>query len=363
MTTAMSIASPRRVLAHKDNNTPLRQQSGLDNDLLKSPSRGVTSTSRRNVPAPPMPPKTGEKRKRTGASIFDEAESNVGKSRLRRASPSPKTVRLGSQDAVARASLRHEPLSQLSLLGDDDDDNMDGELSELITTSTSTLVASSSNLPLASTQPSSSQYSQDVVIIEEQFQLPDEMSQNSLEKIHAIKISHSQQHTSQLVPPIRPELLAEASQESFGMSTFIEYEKDGSDEIEGDVEMKEVLVQDDDLTMIQLPSSDVDPALRDGDTSKKSSDLPSMSQSPKLTQVCAHLGFSAHTDDLCRLPKPSVLACNSRCSRSNRTRHGPHSQDFASPVRAPSHQSSHSRSHLTYVPHLQSYLHLLEHQG
>ena len=280
MTTAMLIASPRRVLAHKDNNTPVRQQSSLDNDLLKSPSRDVTTASRRDVPAFHIPSKTGEKRKRTGVSMLDEAESRVGS----------KTAKLESQDAVARASLRHEPLSQLSLLGEDAD-LVDGELPNL-TTSTSNLNSSSLEAPPASTLPTSSQSIQDVVVIEEQFQLPEEMSQNSLEKIHAIKIFHSQQHTSQLVPPTRPTLLAEASQESFGMSAFIEYEKDGSDEVEGDVKMKDAEAQDDDMTMIQLPSSDIEPAMRDVDASNTAPDMPSLSQSPKLAQVCAHLLFS-----------------------------------------------------------------------
>ena len=280
MTTAMLIASPRRVLAHKDNNTPVRQQSALDNDLLKSPSRDATTKSHHNVPAFHIPPRTGEKRKRAGVPILDEAESRVGS----------KTARLDSQDTVARASLRHEPLSQLSLLGEDAD-LIDGELPNL-TTSTSTLNTSSLNAPPVSTLPTSSQSIQDGVVIEEQFQLPEEMSQNSLEKIHAIKISHSQQHTSQLMPPTRPALLEEASQESFGMSAFIEYEKDGSDEAEGDVNMKDAAAQDDEMTMIQLPSSDIDPVPRVEDASNKSSDTPNPSPSPKLTQVCAHLLFS-----------------------------------------------------------------------
>ncbi|OAP59654.1 hypothetical protein AYL99_06952 [Fonsecaea erecta] len=200
------MASPaRRVLGDKDPNAPIQQQpSKVPNRIsqLASPVPPRSSIMRPFSPehSPSSSPRTGQKRKIEEVHREEQA-------------PSPDTV------AASFLSQTTELLS--------DTRSEDG------VTVQASIDQGRSTLPTSSTTLRASQ--EDSCQIESEFLIHDEPSQHALDKMHAVTFT---QTTSQLVPPLRPNLAKEGSQVSLSMSSLIDFDTNRSS-------------QDDDMEMIE----------------------------------------------------------------------------------------------------------------
>ncbi|OAL22950.1 hypothetical protein AYO22_06858 [Fonsecaea multimorphosa] len=200
------MASPaRRVLGDKDPNAPIQQQpSKVPNRVshLASPVARRSSTKRPFSPerSPSSSPRTGQKRKIEEAYGEEQAPS---------------------QDIVAACFLS-QTTELLSDTRSENEDNLQISSGQ----STTTLATA-----LTSFRASQEEASQ----MESEFHIHDEPSQQTLDKMHAVTFT---QTTSQLVPPLRPNLAKEASQVSLSMSSLIDFDTNRSS-------------QDDEMQMIE----------------------------------------------------------------------------------------------------------------
>ncbi|ETI28673.1 hypothetical protein G647_01124 [Cladophialophora carrionii CBS 160.54] len=199
MTTA---ASPtRRVLGPKDPNAPLQQ-------LSKPSCRGLQAAdpvSRRDSPArsPLTSPRAGQKRKLQ--EVYESAQAD-------------------SQEAISVHTL-----SQVTEMQSDALSEIEHSAQPSMTWSKSTL-----NTSFASFSDSHEEPSQ----VEAEFHIHEEPSQQTLDTMHAVSLT---QNTSQLVPPLRPNLVKEASQVSLSMSSLIDFDNNRSSQEDDNMQMIEEL--------------------------------------------------------------------------------------------------------------------------
>ncbi|KIW35614.1 uncharacterized protein PV07_02300 [Cladophialophora immunda] len=202
------MASPaRRVLGDKDPNAPIQQQpSKVPNRVsqLASPVAPRSSTKRPLSPEQSLSssPRTGQKRK-------------IGEIH-------------GGEPAQIQDTAATFFLSQTTeLLSDTRSENEDNV--QTSTTQSRSTLATTLTTFRASQEESSH--------IESEFHIHDEPSQQTLDKMHAVTFTQS---TSQLVPPIRPNLAKEGSQVSLSMSSLIDFDTNRSS-------------QEDEMQMIDEP--------------------------------------------------------------------------------------------------------------
>ncbi|EXJ65676.1 uncharacterized protein A1O5_11203 [Cladophialophora psammophila CBS 110553] len=203
------MASPaRRVLGDRDPNAPMHQQpSKVPNRALPLASPiAQPSAVKRPLPSghsPSSSPRVGQKRK-IGA-VHDHEQA-------------------GSQDTVVTATPLSPTSALLSATQSENEDNAQISMAQSRSTLDTALTS------FCDSQEESSQ-------MESEFHIHDEPSQQTLDKMHAVTFSQS---TSQLVPPLRPNLAKEASQSSLSMSSLIDFDNNRSSEDE-DMQMIEEL--------------------------------------------------------------------------------------------------------------------------
>ncbi|KAH0841290.1 hypothetical protein FOPE_06318 [Fonsecaea pedrosoi] len=201
------MASPsRRVLGDKDPNAPIQHLSSKVQgrvSQLASPVAQRSSTKRPRSPEhfPSNSPRTGEKRKI--GEVYGEEQAY-------------------SEETVAASFLSQTTELLSDTRSEDDEDNVQTSMAQ-----------SSSTLATAFTTFRGSQ--EESSLIESEFHIHDEPSQQALDKMHAVTLTQS---TSQLVPPLRPSLAKEASQVSLSMSSLIDFDTNRSS-------------QDDEMQMIE----------------------------------------------------------------------------------------------------------------
>ena len=327
----------RRVLGAKSTNFPLSTHRNNVKTIKASSIQSQVSPHEMEQISHTESPKTGEKRRRDDLDERDdEREQSKTESSLRttRASRRNHLSSSNAENQLVNSSQSSGALSQpLSLLSDMDPISPTRAVEESTeSSSTSHMDSIVSSRATTSTAQSSFESSQ-AVTIEEQFEIAEEMSQNALDKIHAVKLSHSQQHTSQMVPPIRPSLIAEASQESFGLSSFIEYEKDEikKQEDKEDTEMPEPVSEGDGLKPIKLSS----PRSRTTETNRHSfleaeeevTNTVEVSK-PSMTEVRTLILYKGDSDRTRRQLNYFATGYSSHCSKYRPTKHGLRSHVF-----------------------------------
>ncbi|KIW72764.1 hypothetical protein PV04_00939 [Phialophora macrospora] len=192
-------ASPtRRVLGPKDPNALLQQPSKVSSRGLQvaSPAARGESPAR----SPLTGPRAGQKRKLE--EVYDSAPAD-------------------SQETISLHTL-----SQVTELRSD-------ALSEVEESAQPSMTWSKSTLNTSSASFRGSQ--EEACPVEPEFHILEEPSQQTLDTMHAISLT---QNTSQLVPPLRPNLVKEGSQVSLSMSSLIDFDNNRSS-------------QDDDMQMIE----------------------------------------------------------------------------------------------------------------
>ncbi|OAL29193.1 hypothetical protein AYO20_09246 [Fonsecaea nubica] len=201
------MASPsRRVLGDKDPNAPIQHLSSKVPgrvSQLASPVAQRSSTKRPRSPEhfPSSSPRTGQKRKI--GEVHSEGQAL-------------------SEETVAASFLSQTTGLLSDTRSEDDDDDVQTSMAQ-----------SRSTLATAFTTFRGSQ--EESSLIESEFHIHDEPSQQALDKMHAVTLTQS---TSQLVPPLRPSFAKEASQVSLSMSSLIDFDTNRSS-------------QDDEMQMIE----------------------------------------------------------------------------------------------------------------
>ena len=329
MAAEVTTPTSRRVLGTKSTNSFLSAgrknvetgKAGLKHPLPSPQHAGTSRTTKY--------PKTGEKRRREEMQEQDEESEDRqtwGSPPITRAACSPlQGAHLASTLEPSDSSQASALLSQpLSLLSDIEPVSPRAD-QETVEESTGSNSLTSRNT--TSTLQTSFESSQGVSV-EEQFEISEEMSQNALDKIHAVRFSQSQQHTSQLVPPIRPSLLAEASQESFGMSNFIEYEKDERGGDDEDVEMAEPGSKRDRLKNIPLASSPGSAAVK-AEIENSAGVVDTVEGSkPSMAEVRVFYFSMGHSNHNNRQLKCSARVSNSHCTKYELIKPERHSRVF-----------------------------------
>ncbi|KAL2425979.1 hypothetical protein ABEF95_008457 [Exophiala dermatitidis] len=196
----------RRVLGEKDPNANLQIHSlsprkanvhtGLEN---ASPIAQRPTTLKRALSPSSPRPRAGQKRKIEDAN---DEESIIP----------------DSQDGNASTAYPHaHPLSQMTDILSDSPSEVEGV----------GLYKSTPNTVFSSFRPSQDDPSH--VQVEAQFEIHEEPSQQTLDKMHAVTLP---QNTSQIVPPLRPNLNKECSQISLSMSSLIDFGNNRSSQVD-----------------------------------------------------------------------------------------------------------------------------------
>ncbi|OCT44199.1 hypothetical protein CLCR_00639 [Cladophialophora carrionii] len=195
-------ASPtRRVLGPKDPNAPLQQ-------VAKALCRGLQAAdpvSRKESPArsPLTSPRAGQKRKLH--EVYESAQADP------------------------QETISVHTLSQATDMPSDARSEIEQSAQPSMTWSKSTL-----NTSFASFSDSHEEPSQ----VEAEFHIHEEPSQQTLDTMHAVSLT---QNTSQLVPPLRPNLVKEASEVSLSMSSLIDFDNNRSSQEDENMQMIEEL--------------------------------------------------------------------------------------------------------------------------
>ncbi|EXJ64726.1 hypothetical protein A1O7_01064 [Cladophialophora yegresii CBS 114405] len=198
MTTAASPA--RRVLGPKDPNAPLQQPS-----KASRPGLQIVDTVSQRVSANGSlltSPRAGQKRK------LEEVYE--------------------STQADSRETISVHTLSQVTAMQSDAVSEVEETAQPSMTWSKSTLDTSFASFRGSQEEPSQ---------VEAEFHIHEEPSQQTLDTMHAVSFA---QTTSQLVPPLRPNLVKESSQVSLSMSSLIDFDNNRSSQ-EEDMHMIEEL--------------------------------------------------------------------------------------------------------------------------
>ncbi|KIW44892.1 uncharacterized protein PV06_03329 [Exophiala oligosperma] len=193
-----TVTSPtRRVLGEKDPNALLSPTKATKTSLVEGTTLSPRSLKRF---ASPISPRAGQKRK-----IVETCNNN---------------------EEAEDSQQQQTNNSQLFLSQHTDILSSDGPLSEHRDASQSPMAAtqhkSMSNTTLTSCQASQEEESAQ---LESEFQIHDEPSQQTLDKMHAVSFTQS---TSQMVALVRPTFNQEPSQASLSMSSLIDFENNFS---------------------------------------------------------------------------------------------------------------------------------------